>query len=292
MFMNPIIRIEIIITIYSIQEADSIMSKGINETIKWLEDVRKEGASKVFTMYLNTDPSDPNQQGDEWRIHLKNGLRNFDAYLQQDDNKAERENFLKIKEKITSYIKEEETNLNRGVIAFASGDDDIWFVKNVQMRVDNEFYWKETPELNQLIELKEMYPKIGIVLVQQNQVKVINSESNRILDTNFFELDIETEDWRVKQGPRNVSAAGSRGPNVQKDNFESRYSANVQRWYKKIAPKLDKIAKDNQWEKIYIVGESDGATELCKQMNKPIEEVVQKNMLDHDENKVLEEVLS
>lgn len=268
------------------------MSGKITETIKWLKDVRKDDANKVFTMYLNTDRSDPNQQGDEWKIHFKNGMRNFDNYLQQDDNKEERKNFLKIKEKVTKFIKEQETDFLRSVIVYATADDDIWFAKCVQMRVDNEFYWQDTPELNQLNKLKEMYPKLGVILVQQNQIKVINSETNRILDTFYYELDVETEDWRLKQGPRRVASAGAGGPNMQKDSFESRYAANIQRWYKSIAPKLDKLAKDSGWERIYLIGEGDGIVELSKQMNKPIEKTIQKNMLDHDENKVLEEVLS
>lgn len=263
---------------------------GITETIAWLEDVKAEGANKVFTMYLNTDRSAPNKQGDEWKIHFKNGMRNFEKYLQQDDNKEEYDNFQKVKKKVTDYIKEEEQNFQRGIIIYATADDDIWFARKVQMNLDSEFYWQERPELDQLKNLKEKYPKLGVVLVQQNQIKVIKSESNRIIDTVYYELDIETEDWKVKKGPRPATMAGARGPNVQKDNFQSRYAANVQRWYKSIAPKLDKLAKDSNWEELYVVGESDSATELSKLLNKPVNHVVQKNMLDHDEMKVLKEV--
>lgn len=267
------------------------MSLTITQTINWLRDVQKEGANKVFTMYLNTDRSDPNQQGGEWKIHFKNGMRNFEKYLQRDENKEELNNFLKIKKKVTEFIQENEQRFQRGVIVFASADDDIWFAKCVQMRMQDEFYWQETPEISQLVELKEKYPKLGIILVQQNHIKVINSETNRIKDTINFELDVDTEDWRVKQGPRRVHTAGSGGPNVQKDNYDSRYAANQQRWYKKIAPQLDKLAKDNEWERIYISGEGDGAKELARLMNKPVDTILQKNMLDHEETKVLEEVL-
>lgn len=269
------------------------MSLTISETINWLRDVQTEGSNKVFTMYLNTDRSDQDQQGGEWKIHLKNGLRNFEKYLQQDsNNKEELDNFLKVKKKATDFIKENEQNFQRGVIIFATADDGVWFSKCVQMRLKDEFYWQETPEINQLIELKERYPKLGVILVQQNQIKVIDSETNKILETLTYELDVDTEDWNIKQGPRRVHAGGAGVPNVQKENFESRFAANQQRWYKKIAPKLDKLAKDSKWERIYIVGEADSAKELEKLMNKPVDMVLQKNMLDHEESKVLEEVLA
>ena len=38
--------------------------------IKQLEHARREGANKIFTMYLNTDPSDPDQQGGKWKINF------------------------------------------------------------------------------------------------------------------------------------------------------------------------------------------------------------------------------
>ena len=55
----------------------------INAKLKELESVNRENGNKVFTMYLNTDPADPDQQGGEWKIHFKNGMRNFESYLIQ-----------------------------------------------------------------------------------------------------------------------------------------------------------------------------------------------------------------
>lgn len=266
------------------------MSLTISETINWLKDVETEGSNKVFTMYLNTDRSDQDQQGGEWKIHLKNGMRNFESYLQKDSNKEELENFKKVKKKAMDFIRENEQNFQRGVIIFATADEEVWFAKCVQMRLKDEFFWEETPQIHQLRELKERYPKLGIILVQQNQVKVIDSETNRILETTVFELDVDTEEWRVKQGPRRAQPVGAGGPQTHKDSFESRYAANQHRWYKKIAPKLDKIAKDKEWERIYMIGESDSTKELEKSMNKPIDAVLQKNIFDHEESKVLEEV--
>ena len=268
------------------------MSLTITETIDWLRNVRKEGANKVFTMYLNTDRSDPNQRGGKWKLHFKNGMRNFEKYLKQDKNKDELNHFLKVKKKVTNFIKENEQNFQRGVIIFSSADDDVWFAKCVQMRLKDEFYWQETPAIDQLIMLKERYPKLGVILVQQHQIKVIDSESNRIKHTIIYEMDMDTEAWKIKRGLRRPSAAGTGSLNVHKNSFESRLAANLQRWYKKIAPQLDKLAKEYQWEQVYMIGDPESTRELAKLMNRPIDGVVQKNMLDHEEMKVLEEVLS
>jgi len=263
----------------------------LTKQIKELEKVIKEGSNKVFTMYLNTDPSDPDQQGGEWKIHLKNGLNNFEHYLQEDDNKEELQNFQMVKQKVKKYVLGNEQNFRRGIVIFASADEDVWFAVRLQVRLKTEFYWQETPVLDQLKTISADYPKAGIILVQQDEVKVVESHLNEVENTVYYELDLETDDWRQKVGPRkanNVSGLGS--TNAQKENFKDRVEANKHRWYKSIAPKLDKRAKDNQWEEIYVVGEADASHEIESQMNKPVNKVIHKNMLDHEESKVLDEV--
>ncbi|WP_373893254.1 VLRF1 family aeRF1-type release factor [Virgibacillus natechei] len=255
----------------------------LNKEIQKLENVRTDNSNKVFTMYLNTDPSDPEQQGGEWKIHLKNGLRNFEQYLKEDDDKEEQKNFQAVKEKVENFVVGNEQNFLKGIVLFATADEEVWLATRVQMPVETAFFWQETPQLDQLKQLSFDYPKSGIILVQQNEIKVIDVYLNQIEDTYSYELDLNTEEWREKTGTPVAS-------NLQTDNFDARVKANQQRWYKKIAPRLDKQAKDRNWEKIYVIGESDPANELKEQMNKPVNEVIQKNMLDHEESKVLQEV--
>jgi len=264
----------------------------INNRLKELQKVHTEGHNKVFTMYLNTDPSDPDQQGGEWKIHFKNGMRNFESYLKESQNQQELESFQQVKKKVEDFIKENEQKQLKGIIVIATGNSELWCAEIVQMRLENEFYWQETPELNQLKKLQKRYPKTGIILVQQNHIKVIDANMNQIDDTFYYELDIETDTWRIMQGPRKGnSATGLGASNLQKDKFEARYEENQKRWYKEIAPKLDKQAKQRKWEKIFVVGENSASKELTDQMNKSIDQVIHKNMLDHEESKIMEEVL-
>lgn len=254
--------------------------------------MRRTGADKIFTMYLNTDLSDPEQQGGEWKIHLKNGLNNFEQYLKEGHDEEELANYRKIKKQVQRFMDENEKNLLRGVIIAASADQEIWFAGRVQMRLENEFEWQETPVLDQLKTLAGKYPRTGIILVQQNQIKLIDAYLNQIEDTEEYELDVEHDTWKIKQGPRQSrSATGLGSSNLQKDLFHQRYEANQYRWYKSIAPKLDKQAKDREWKRIFIVGEAPASKTLEAEMNKTIEKVILKNMLDHEERKIMEKVI-
>ncbi|WP_099159972.1 VLRF1 family aeRF1-type release factor [Virgibacillus ndiopensis] len=265
----------------------------LHEQIKKLEKVRKDNTNKVLTMYLNTDPSDPEQQGGEWKIHFKNGMRNFEQYLEEDNNKEELKNFQQVRQKVEKFVRGNEQNFRKGIVLFATADEDIWFAYRVQMRVKTEFYWQETPKLEQLKAMYEAFPKSGVILVQQDHVKVIEAELGEIQDTTHYNLDIDTDKWRQFAGPHKADASmGKGGKGLQQDNFKDRYEANKHRWYKSIAPKLDKLAKDHEWEKIYVVGEADASHNVEAQMNKSVDNVIQKNMLDHEESRVLEEVFA
>ncbi|WP_404454069.1 VLRF1 family aeRF1-type release factor [Virgibacillus necropolis] len=263
----------------------------LTEQINQLEKVDNGNSNKVFTMYLNTDPSDPEQQAGEWKIHLKNGLHNFEKYLAEDENHGDLKDFQVVKEKVRNFVVENEQKFRKGIILFATAEEDVWFAERVQMRLTTEFYWESYPVLDQLKQLHETFPKSGIVLVQQDQIKVIDTELGEINDTSHYELDIDTDSWRQMTGPHKADASmGSGGKSTQKDSFNARYSANKHRWYKRIAPAIDKQAKDREWENIYIVGDPEAANEVEAQMNKTANQVIQKNLLDHEETKVLDEV--
>lgn len=264
-----------------ILEEGLYIMKDIQNIVKDLENVRGSGANKIFTMYLNTDLSDPDQQGGEWKIHLKNGLNNFEHYLKEGNNEEELANYKKIKKKVKKFMDEIERNVMKGVIIVASADEEVWFAERVQMRLENEFEWQESPVLDQLNTLSEKYPRTGIILVQQDQVKLIDTNLNQVEDTAEYELDVEEDTWKVKQGPRHGRAKQGMGSsNIQRDLFSDRYEANQYRWYKSIAPKLDKQAKDREWKRIFIVGEAPASKTLETEMNKDVEDVILKNMLD------------
>ncbi|SDM16548.1 VLRF1 family aeRF1-type release factor [Sediminibacillus halophilus] len=261
--------------------------------LKQLENVQLQRPNRVLSMYLNTDPSDPEQQGGEWKIHLKNGLSHFESYLKESGDKQELENFQAVREKVERFVQGNEQALKKGIVLFASADEQVWFAERLQMRIQTEFHWEDAPVIDQLKELWNTFPKSGIILVQQNQVKVIEAELGTILETKHYELDLDTEDWREYTAEqKRPMSMGKGGKDPSRDSFNARVNANQQRWYKGLAPKLDKLAKDNQWDRIYLVGEKEEAKDIESYMNKEIYQVEAKNMLDHEEMKVIDKVVA
>ncbi|GGC81850.1 hypothetical protein GCM10007216_10490 [Thalassobacillus devorans] len=264
----------------------------MNKEIKKLESVYLEKPQRVFSMYLNTDPSDPDQQGGEWKIHLKNGLNNFESYLQEDGDSEEKRNFWAVKEKVENFVKENEQNFRKSLVIFATADDSIWFAERFQMPVKTEFHWEETAKVDQLKQMYDSFPKTGIILTQKEAIKIMDTELGTLKDSQMFELDLNTEDWKQYTTHPAQAPKGDSSRSTPQEQYKERFEANRYRWYKSLAPKLDKLAKDRQWERIYLVGDKEEADDLRDNMNKEVTDIINKNMLDHEEMKVIDEVVS
>ncbi|WP_026906743.1 VLRF1 family aeRF1-type release factor [Paucisalibacillus globulus] len=265
----------------------------MKKVIARLESVYREKPHRVFSMYLNTDPSNPEQQVGDWKIHLKNGLNNFESYLNADGDQEEKKNFNKINEKVQQYIQENELNLSKSIVIFATADEEVWFAERFQMPVETCFYWQETAKVDQLSEMYHQFPKTGIILIQKERIKIIDSVLGSVSNTKQFALDLITEKWKELSGPQDeLEAVEFSGYNMRTDKLEQRFEANRSRLYKTFASKLDKLAKDKQWDSIYLVGDKKEAQDLMANMNKPVTDIVCKNMLDHEETKVIDVVMA
>lgn len=264
----------------------------IKKTIKKLESLYLETPEKIFTMYLNTDPADPDQQGGEWRIHLKNGLNRFEKYLDTDGNESELKNFQKVKKAVKGFFKENELDLKKSVVIIATPDEFV-YSDILQIPVDTEFFWEEIAKVDQLVRLHQEYPKAGVILTQKEAIRLVETELGKLVDTVVYELDLDTEDWRkhsaVSRNHSSASATSGKSINLR-EQFIARFEENRKRWYKSITPMLDKLAKDREWEYIYLVGPHEETHEIKDLMNKPINACIDKNMLDDHHDKVIKAI--
>src|SRR6185312_2183034 len=116
----------------------------------------------VLSVYLNTNPADPEQQNGAWRIHLKTGLKRIDEYIKASNDEKELKAFRELKKKVDTEIEENQNDLHKGVVIFAS--ENLWHVYYVQVSVKTSFHWEDRPMLEELEYMYKAYPEAGIVL--------------------------------------------------------------------------------------------------------------------------------
>lgn len=263
----------------------------MNQALKKLKGYQVQSPDRILSMYLNTDSRDPDQQGGEWKIALKNGLTRVDEYLKAS-SEAEHSRFIKIKDRINQCIQEFGKNMPRSIVVFASIDSQIWHCLQLQIPVDTSFYWEERAEVGQLESIYNSYPSTGIILTQQNEVKILDTSLGEINDIEHYLFDVESETWRKKDDQRKVQVTtGGAEKTPQKDIFKEREKDIQKRLYKSLGSKLDKKAADQKWKKIIIAGDKNTVGILKSGMNKSIDKWVQKNLLNENEIKVAEELL-
>lgn len=260
--------------------------------IEKLKNITFTKPDKVLSLYLNTDRRDQDQQNGEWKIALKNGFNKLEEYLNAS-SQEELNRLRSIREKAEKYIDSLGRELPRGIILFASYDSGVWETFELQVPVETKFYWEEQPVLDQLTKLHENYPSTGFVLMQQNQIKILTSSFGKLEDTETLEFDLAIDDWRRHDGPSHVNASmGSSAVKsaTQVDHFDDRMKENQHRWIKSLGSIIDKKMADCNWEKVILVGEKEEAELLDQNMNKKVDNIIQKNLFNENEHKVIEKL--
>ncbi|WP_186578186.1 VLRF1 family aeRF1-type release factor [Aquibacillus kalidii] len=237
--------------------------------------------NSVLSIYLNTNPANQDSQAGGWKIQLKNGLNSFENYLKQSNDVKELKNFKKVRDKVETYINKNKLNFKKSLVIFASTDGSVWFTKHLEMDVKTELFWQENVVTDQLYQLHLRFPRTGIMLLQQNQAKIIDAELRTILDTNFLVYDQESDDW-VEVTENNQSDGQA----------DSEIVTEKTRVYKRLAEKLDDIIVGSNWENIIVVGEKEEVHEITQQMDQHVDRIEHLNLLDHKEAKIIEKLVA
>lgn len=265
----------------------------------------------VLSVYLNTNPADSEAQNGAWKIHLKNGLKRLEEYLTASKNEKELKAYKELKKKVEREIVDHQSELLKGVVIFASPHEDLWWVRYVQIPVKNNFYWEETPHLEQLRYMYKAYPYAGIVMPSLRGIRVLDTSMGIINEEIFYEFDSGLEVWTEQQGVRTsgriqgrstgpgtgAGGAGGTSPAVggtvggsPVDELDHRLRENLERFYKSMGSKIEKLKKERKWEEVHVVGDAEHAKSFCKSLQDKPKNCVYKNLINNDPGKILHEV--
>lgn len=261
----------------------------MEDYLKQLENTSYEEPGKVFSMYLNTDPRDPEQQGSKpkWKIKLKKALSDLEKQTKDSDSHEEKNESKEIRKKIEQEVYGKEDQLNRSLLLFATADEELWFSKNLNIPVTTEFHWENQPDVNQLKELVAEYPHSGVLVIQQDRAMLIETEIGMVLDTIYYKLDLNTDDWRQHQGPQGDDWTQG---GAKRDEYKDRVEANQQRWFKSLAETIQKKSKKQGWTQLQLVGEKEEVEKLKNYFSKEIDKTVPRNLLDRNPSEILADV--
>nr|WP_257350939.1 VLRF1 family aeRF1-type release factor [Pseudalkalibacillus decolorationis] len=210
-----------------------------SEKLKDLKGKRADRPQKILSLYLNTDPSNMNQQGGEWKIKLKNGLKKFEEYIDEMGRQDELKGYRELKDRVHKTITGRERELKKSVVLFATPDKRLWIIEDLQVPVETSFHWEEYPVLDQLEDIQSKYPYSGIIVINKEDATVLETEMGVLVNEFHYSFDPDIEDWREHQDrlplpllvPKRIKRMNSKNGSKRINNGGSKTSA--QRFPKK-----------------------------------------------------------
>ena len=242
----------------------------------------------VLSVYLNTNPGDPEQLNGAWKIHLKSGFKRIEEYLIASEEEKEIKEFKELKEKVINEIKSSENDLNKGVVIFAALNPELWSVHYVQVSVKTSFHWEDHPVLEEMEYMYKAYPEAGIILPSFGEVRILDTAMGLINEELTYRFDPNIQGWgeRKKMTADDHPAIG----NSKIDAIEPRLRENLQRFYKGMGTIVERLKKERGWREIHITGEADLANAFSETLNEKPASCIYKNLNNSKPNEILHQV--
>ncbi|MBM7838215.1 hypothetical protein JOC54_001446 [Alkalihalobacillus xiaoxiensis] len=239
-----------------------------------------------LSIYLRTSITSVDQQKGEWKIRLKNGLKKLEEYLEVSDNGPQLAAFKRLKKEAENQIKELATNMPISVVFIGSSSGEC-HLKKLQVPVENDFRWEQNPVVDQLEHLTTKYPLSGIVMIKKTDVHLVETSLGEVMEEKQFSWDVDTEDWKEYVGAKPQAEAGAA---LHREQYADRFDANQQRWFKKIAQKIEKNAKQRNWDSIHLTGSPDQTSEFSRQFAIRKVNIMKKNLTKLKPHEIIKEV--
>jgi hypothetical protein len=258
---------------------------------KELQSLREyhSGDRCVLSVYLNTNPGDPEQLNGAWKIHLKNGIKALDKDLAASNKENELKSFKEIKKKVLNEIDENQNDLHKGVVIFAADNPELWSVHYVQVPVKSSFHWEDHPVLEELEYMYKAYPEAGIVLPSFGEVRVLDTAMGFVKEDLKFNFDPNLEEWGKEA--KNMDPDGQHVIGGSKVDFiESRLRENLNRFYKGMGISVERLKKERGWKEIHVAGETELAIAFSETLREKPASCIYKNLNNSKPNEIIHQV--
>jgi peptide subunit release factor 1 (eRF1) len=208
--------------------------------------------SPVLTVYLDTNPSKPRNQG--WpsgaRIWLKARAKEVVGVLTTEQRKL----FHKQLARVDSFLKTRPRR-ERGIVIVAGPK--TWHVLRLQVEVEDELHWGRA-SLKQLLWLLDEHQPCGVCVIDRSGARFYGYWMGEFEEEKAERFKVDTSQWRQKSGVR-PARLGQRktGVRSERDSFEQRTNAQYLRIFKDTAKRIDEWARREQLDPIFIVGPNE-----------------------------------
>ncbi len=242
----------------------------------------------VLSVYLNTNPADPDQLKGAWKIHLKSGLKRIEEYITASKDEKELQAFKEVKAKVINEIEVHQHDFHKGVVIFASENPSLWSVHYVQVHMKTSFHWENHPVLEEMEYMYKAYPEAGIVLPSFGEVRILDTAMGFLNDELTYDFEPNLQGWGDR---KKVTADDHQGIGSSKvDALEPRLRENLGRFYKGMGEIVEQLKKERGWKEIHVAGEAELANAFAETLREKPASCIHKNLNNSKPYEILHQV--
>lgn len=205
----------------------------------------------VLTVYLNTNPAQSRNHTHPpgYLIWLKSQAKALAATVAEEERAALEEQFDRVHQHV-----DRNPPAGRGAVFFAGPH--VWLFFALKVDVEDEVSWG-LASLTQLLWLVDEHRACGLVLADHAGARFFRYWMGEVTEHHEAALEIDTGEWRRKDlmPPSQPGTEVSRGS--QRDSFEHRVEAQVERFYAREAVRIREWAERFRLNPVFLSGPAE-----------------------------------
>ncbi|HEX9444367.1 MAG TPA: VLRF1 family aeRF1-type release factor [Candidatus Binatia bacterium] len=214
--------------------------------------LERKGApdSPVLSVYLDIDQSKAANLERRFETRLSDMLRSIAAGL--DEKRAA--HFAGDAERVRRFVADLEPR-GKGWTCFADDSARFFWERALQVPVQDQARWDETPYLAPLIKILDEYERYGVVLVDKARARLF---------TVFIGEIEERYDPLEELAPAEVARVKNTGTDhmLSERQFQDKAEMHVHRHLKRVASTVEKIIGSHALDRLLLAGPVEAASEL------------------------------
>jgi len=205
----------------------------------------------VLTLYLNTNPAEPRNQGHPpgYVIYLKSRGKILANRIPETGRKQFQAELKRVEE----FLRNRKPP-HRGVVVFSSPKRQEFVPMNVEL--EDELHWGR-PSLTQLLWLLDEHQPSGVVLVDRSGARFYRFWLGEIEELKKEKFELDKMEWRQKHlmPPSHPGVQKTRGS--QRDVFEQRVEAQYDRFFRDAAERIRQWSEREKLRPVFVAGPNE-----------------------------------
>ena len=223
-------------------------------------------SSPVLTLYLNTNPAEPRNQGHPpgYLIYLKSRGKIIGTRVPEPERKQFREELKRVEE----FLRNQRPS-QRGVVIF-SGSKRLEILP-MHVAVEDELHWGR-PSLTQLLWLLDEHQPSGVVVVDRSGARFYRYWLGEMEELKREKFVLDMAAWRQKHlmPPSHPGVYKTRGS--QRDVFQQRVEAQYDRFFREAAERIRQWSEREKLRPVFVAGPNETVERVWAELPRGFEE--------------------